>query len=356
MSYSAMGRVRGCALTDGTLVDVLEALAYSLNERTMKCCPSTETIVRLARVSKKYVRRALRTLEEQGFISSVQKAGGVRHFTLHLDRLPVVEEEGATNVTHATKVTPVTNITPLTNVTGRGRQMSRGGGDKCHGEGVTNVSPNKEENKEGNKEENREVVLRATFAADAAPGPQAAPARTSTPDGFEESLYAEADLFAAQQEENTELPECAFLQSDESQATYPSPEPAKAKKGPSACAETASEKPKTKFPVCPYEQIVELYHETCPMLPRVMVISSARKRSMKTRWTELCAEDDYRTQAEGLDAMKTFFQIVAQSRFLTGRCDPGYGRTRIFRADLDWLMKPSNFIKVCEGKYSNANA
>ena len=37
---------------------------------------------------------------------------------------------------------------------------------------------------------------------------------------------------------------------------------------------------------CPYGKIVELYHEHCPELPRVKVLSEKRKRALKARWRE----------------------------------------------------------------------
>ena len=346
MSYTAMGIVRGCALTDGTLVDVLEALAYSLNDQTKKCCPSTARIAKIARVSERFVRRSLRTLEDRGYISTVQKAGGVRFFILHLDRLPQdAEEEGATNVTPLTIVTPITNVTPLQIVRGTPEQLLPPPHNNCAGDPLTIVTPNREVNREVNRER-EQVLLRPTFAADAAPGPLAAPACTSGPDGFEDSLYAEADLWAEEHDAEgapDDVPPADYLPA-------PAPAPEEVEAAPQYVP------PKAKYPPCPYEKLVALYHETCPMLPRVMVITPARKRCIGARWKEVCAEDDIRTQAEGLEGMKTFFEIVAKSRFLTGRCDPGFGRTRIFVADLDWLMKPTNFIKVCEGKYENAPA
>ena len=287
-----------------------------------KCWPSLKLIALKAHVSENVARKSVKHLEARGLLRLDQKPGCKRFFFVELakiralcDGYPLSDAE------------PLADVEPLADPKGDPLQIRKG--TPCRS--ATRI--NKEQVKEQEK-----LQVRATFAADAAPGPHAAPARTSAPSGFEDSLYAEADLWAEEQEAN--VPDDVLL------PPVPDADEATPQSGT----------PKTKFPICPYERIVELYHEMCPMLPRVMVISTARKRSMKTRWTELCAEDDYRTQAEGLEAMKTFFEIVAKSRFLTGRCDPGFGRTRPFLADLDWLMKPTNFIKVCEGKYTNANA
>ena len=307
-----------------------------------KCWPSLKLIAEKAHVSDKIARKCLKGLEERGLVRMEQKAGCKRFFFVDLKAIRALGEP-LDNSTPLANVHPLADLPggedshPLANVQGDPLQILQG--TPCR----SSTRINKEQVKEQEK-----VLLRPIpdLAAKAAPRPQAGTACTSGPDAFEESLYAEADLWAEEHavvDDPDEVPPAEYL-----------PPPAQAPEKVEAAHQ--HEASKTKFPICPYERIVELYHETCPMLPRVMVISSARKRSMKTRWTELCAEDDYRTQAEGLEAMKTFFEIVAKSRFLTGRCDPGYGRTRPFLADLDWLMKPTNFIKVCEGKYTNAHA
>ena len=89
MSYEAMHKVRASGLTDRTQVDVLEALAFFLNKETGACFPSTEAISRISRVNDRLVRTTLKTLHSLGLISSTQKAGQKRYFTLHLDRLPL---------------------------------------------------------------------------------------------------------------------------------------------------------------------------------------------------------------------------------------------------------------------------
>jgi hypothetical protein len=45
-----------------------------------------------------------------------------------------------------------------------------------------------------------------------------------------------------------------------------------------------------------------------------------------------------------------FFDHVSGSRFLTGRADSKPG-VPPFCADLEWLMRPTNWAKVVEGKY-----
>lgn len=91
----------------------------------------------------------------------------------------------------------------------------------------------------------------------------------------------------------------------------------------------------------PYEQILGLYEELLPTLPRIFKLSDARKQQIAARW---------RDDMTDLDDWREYFQRVASSSFLMGRSKPMPGR-KIFRADLTWLTKSENFLKVMEGKY-----
>lgn len=88
------------------------------------------------------------------------------------------------------------------------------------------------------------------------------------------------------------------------------------------------------------QQVVDLYHEILPGLPSVLKITDARRRAITAR-----IHDDLKTPSE----WRVFFSRVGRSDFLTGKADN-------FRADLEWLCKPSNFLKVLEGRYDPKNA
>ena len=124
MSYEAMHKVRGSGLTDRTQVDVLEALAFFLNQETGACFPSTESISRISRVNDRLVRTTLKTLHELGYVSSTQTPGQKRYFTLHLDNLPVAEPLHECTPLHDStppnKSTPLHKTTPLHESTGEG--------------------------------------------------------------------------------------------------------------------------------------------------------------------------------------------------------------------------------------------
>ena len=154
MGMKSAYAVRTSGLSQATQVAVLEALAVFKNEQTGLCFPSTEKISLVSRVSIKYVRKSLRELEEAGLISSQQKAGGVRYFTLYLDKLPpstVFSSEG-TIVTPDDKDLPRDNCHPRDICPDPPCELSPPPRDNCPVTPVTNVTPIREVSKEVNQE------------------------------------------------------------------------------------------------------------------------------------------------------------------------------------------------------------
>lgn len=100
-----------------------------------------------------------------------------------------------------------------------------------------------------------------------------------------------------------------------------------------------------KPPSCPHQEIVRIYHKTLPMLPGIKIWNDKRERLLRTRWKE-------DPERQSPDWWEQFFMYVAESDFLTGQTE-GKGDRPSFRADLEWLIRPSNFAKVIEGKYHN---
>lgn len=151
MSYEAMHKVRASGLSDRTQVDVLEALAFFLNKETGACFPSTEAISRISRVNDRLVRTTLKTLHNQGLISSTQKAGQKRYFTLHLDRLP--PPPPLQEVTGGEESTPLYESDPLYESAGEGCRKVQGTPvGKCSAP-LYESTPEQGINKESNKEE-----------------------------------------------------------------------------------------------------------------------------------------------------------------------------------------------------------
>lgn len=131
----------------------------------------------------------------------------------------------------------------------------------------------------------------------------------------------------------------------------PNPDPTQNKTQPSNSdnlddAESENEEPEKQTAAtiasnCPIQQIVDLYHEALPELPRVRKLTDTRRGYIRQRWRE-----DMPT----LDNWKNFFAHVMQSRFLMGK-EPGRDGGPPFIADLEWLTKSANFAKIAEGKY-----
>lgn len=123
---------------------------------------------------------------------------------------------------------------------------------------------------------------------------------------------------------------------------------------------TALSGPTEKTPVdpdllpCPVEKLVEVYHASMPVNPACKVINDGRRRAIRQRWREASRLTfkpfGYATQAEGISAWRQFFEICADSDFLTGRI-PGRNGAPPFLADIDFLFSPSGFAKALENKY-----
>lgn len=85
----------------------------------------------------------------------------------------------------------------------------------------------------------------------------------------------------------------------------------------------------------PYSEIVNAYNETCVGLPKVALITDARRKAMRARWNE----------HRGVEAFQELFTMAASMPFLNGKND------RNWTANFDWLLKEQNWAKVIEGKY-----
>ncbi|MCG8097262.1 MAG: helix-turn-helix domain-containing protein [Candidatus Thiodiazotropha endolucinida] len=89
---------------------------------------------------------------------------------------------------------------------------------------------------------------------------------------------------------------------------------------------------------CPHSDIIRIYHECLPELPRVVESrwsGSERARNLAARWKE-----DPRHQK--IEFWEMFFQTVRRKPHWMG--DNGKG----WQSDLGWLVKRSNFDKVIE--------
>jgi len=110
--------------------------------------------------------------------------------------------------------------------------------------------------------------------------------------------------------------------------------------------------PESKIPDCKHTEVISLYHQHLPTLRKVEVWNAARQGYLRQRWREVAEELSKSTEIDSSDVLGwwgDFFQHVGKSKFLTGRVNSKDGRA--FTADLEWILKPSNFAKIVEGKY-----
>jgi uncharacterized protein YdaU (DUF1376 family) len=125
---------------------------------------------------------------------------------------------------------------------------------------------------------------------------------------------------------------------------------------PSICPPDGELDSAKKLPGCDHKAVIELYHQNLPTMRRVEVWNETRAGYLRQRWREVAAE---LAQAQDITASDVlawwgeFFKSVGKSRFLTGRVNSKDGRA--FVADLEWILKPSNFAKIVEGKYHGNN-
>ena len=94
----------------------------------------------------------------------------------------------------------------------------------------------------------------------------------------------------------------------------------------------------------PYQNIVNLYHEMLPELPRIKELTPKRRSQIAARWKSGQLPDIY--------TWTRFFNYIRKSDWLMGRCDPAPGRKR-FVANLEWITKESNYANIIERKYHN---
>ena len=103
--------------------------------------------------------------------------------------------------------------------------------------------------------------------------------------------------------------------------------------------ETDIEKEKEAVPLpspVNYQQIADMYNDTCVSFPRLRTLSDDRKKAIKARLRRYTVED-----------FNTLFTKAEASSFLKG------GNERNWSANFDWLIKDSNMAKVLDGNYDD---
>lgn len=84
-----------------------------------------------------------------------------------------------------------------------------------------------------------------------------------------------------------------------------------------------------------YKSVLDSYNSICNGLPPATRLTDKRRRAI------------IRAQKDGYD-LEQVFRTAAASPFLQGK------NSRHWRANFDWLMQPSNLLKVSEGQFSDS--
>ncbi|NLX87272.1 MAG: hypothetical protein GXY97_09030 [Clostridiales bacterium] len=84
--------------------------------------------------------------------------------------------------------------------------------------------------------------------------------------------------------------------------------------------------------------IIQKYHDLCPSLPKVRVVTEKRKKLLKARLGKY-----------SISQIEDVFRKAEASDFLSGRSG------KWTSCNFDWLLNENNFVKVLEGNYDNKN-
>ena len=163
MGWKTAGLIRVSGLTDGTDVDVLEAIASFLNEEDGRCFPALESVMLVARKSRNIVRQSIKALCEQGLLSFSAEPGKVRSYVIHVHNLPEPKLECFKEFFRTElgkKGTPVQKLTgfrsePGSVVNGEGVQKCTPTGFRSEPGPGSEVNPEERRNRELNREEEK---------------------------------------------------------------------------------------------------------------------------------------------------------------------------------------------------------
>lgn len=199
MGWKTAGLIRVSGLTDGTDVDVLEAIASFLNEEDGRCFPALESVMLVARKSRNIVRQSIKALCEQGLLSFSAEPGKVRSYVIHVHNLPEPKLECFKEFFRTElgkKGTPVQKLTgfrsePGSVVNGEGVQKCTPTGFRSEPGGGSEVNPEQGINRERNREVNS-ASMRTSGTSASIAAVASAQAQTPYPEDFDQSLFDES--------------------------------------------------------------------------------------------------------------------------------------------------------------------
>jgi hypothetical protein len=108
-----------------------------------------------------------------------------------------------------------------------------------------------------------------------------------------------------------------------------------------------------KLPTCPTAEIIGLYHEILPNLPKAVLPTKDRVKALQKTWhwvlTSLKPDNTRRAENadEALAWFRTYFERATENDFLMGRT-PRSGEHANWRCDLDFLLTDRGMKHVIE--------
>lgn len=85
-----------------------------------------------------------------------------------------------------------------------------------------------------------------------------------------------------------------------------------------------------------YQQIADLYNETCVSFPRLTKLSDSRKKAIRARLKQYSVDD-----------FRRMFELAESSDFLKGK------NSKNWSATFDWMVKDANMAKILDGNYQD---
>lgn len=85
-----------------------------------------------------------------------------------------------------------------------------------------------------------------------------------------------------------------------------------------------------------YQQIADLYNETCVSFPRLTKLSDSRKKAIRARLKQYSVDD-----------FRRMFELAESSDFLKGK------NSKNWSATFDWMVKDANMAKILDGNYND---
>jgi len=98
----------------------------------------------------------------------------------------------------------------------------------------------------------------------------------------------------------------------------------------------AQEKSDAKSDKLVIQEIFDYYNQNKGQMPKAELLSATRQSAIKKRVKEF-----------GIDKVKEVILLSSRSQFMNGY------NPQSWKASLDWIIKPANFIKILEGNYKN---